>query len=105
MRRYETVIIADPELSEAQLKDLFEKFKNLITRFHGNLIKIENWGLKNMAFEVNHKRSGHYVIFEYCGNPDIVEKIEHNIKIDDRIIRFLTIKTSDKINELERKSN
>ncbi len=97
MRKYETVIVADSELSEAQLQDLFEKFKNIIVSSQGQLITIENWGLKNMAFEVHHKRSGYYVILQYCGGSDIVRQIEHSIKMDDRIIRFLTIKLANKV--------
>ncbi len=101
MRKYETVIVANPELSEAQLQDLFEKFKNIIARSQGHLINIENWGLKNMAFEVHHKKSGYYVIVQYCGGSDIVRQIEHSIKMDDRVIRFLTIKLANKVNETE----
>jgi small subunit ribosomal protein S6 len=96
LREYETVIVADPDLSEEQLEDLITKFKNIIIRDNGLIKEVEKWGLKELAFKVKHKKKGYYFVFHYYGGPDIVEEVERNIKIDDRIIRFLTFKVSKK---------
>jgi len=96
LREYETVIVADPELSEEQIEDLVTKFKNIIDRNKGIMKEVEKWGLRDLAFKVNHKRKGYYLILHYYGGAKLVTEIERNIKIDDRIIRFLTIKISKK---------
>lgn len=96
LREYETVIVAAPELSEEQIEDLLTKFKNIITRNEGVMKEVEKWGLRDLAFKVNHKKKGYYAILHYYGGPELVSEIERNIKIDDRIIRFLTIKVSKK---------
>ncbi|MCD6320490.1 MAG: 30S ribosomal protein S6 [Candidatus Desulfofervidaceae bacterium] len=96
VREYETVIVADPELSEEQIEELFTKFGNIIARHEGILKEVEKWGVRDLAFKVNHKRKGYYAILHYYGGSELVNEIERNIKIDDRIIRFLTIKVSKK---------
>ncbi len=101
LREYETVIVADPDLSEEQLADLIEKFQNIIVRDKGIVKEVEKWGLKDLAFKVKHKNRGYYFILHYYGGPDIVEEVERNIRIDDRIIRFLSFKVSK--DEFDRK--
>jgi len=96
LREYETVIVLDPELSEAEIEKVLSKFEEIIKKHNGIIKEIEKWGIKTLAFKVKHKRKGYYAVFHYYGRPETIEEVERNIKIDDRIIRFLSFKTSKK---------
>jgi len=97
LQEYETVIVVDPDLSEEQKEEVFAKMENIIKQYSGILKEIEKWGLRNLAFKANHKQKGYYALLRYYGKSDIVEKLERNIRMNDKIIRFLTIKVSPKV--------
>ncbi|AMM41185.1 Ribosomal protein S6 [Candidatus Desulfofervidus auxilii] len=96
LQEYQTVIIVDPDLSEEQIEEVFSKMETTIKQHDGILKEIEKWGLRDLAYKINHKQKGYYALLHYYGKSDIVEKLERNIKMNDKIIRFLTIKVSPK---------
>ena len=87
---YETVFIITPILSDAQVKDTVEKFKSVLTKNGADIINEESWGLKKLAYEINHKTTGFYFLLEYQGAPTIVNILETEFRRDEKIIRFLT---------------
>ncbi len=90
--RYETVFIATPVLSEAQMKEAVDKFKNLITKNKGEIVHEENWGLKKLAYPIQKKSTGFYYLMEFIADSSFVQKLETEYRRDERIIRFLTFK-------------
>ena len=90
--RYETVFIATPVLSEAQMKEAVEKFKKLITDNGGEIIHEENWGLKKLAYPIQKKSTGFYYLIEFDAEGEFIQKLETEYRRDERIIRFLTFK-------------
>ena len=87
---YETVFILTPVLSDVQVKDTVEKFKAILTNNNAEIINEENWGLKKLAYEINHKTTGFYFFLEYIGEPTIVNILETEFRRDEKVIRFLT---------------
>jgi len=92
LNQYETVFIATPVLSEAQMKEAVEKFKNVITSNSGEIVHEENWGLKKLAYPIQKKTTGFYYLVEFRGEGELIEQLELQFRRDERIIRFLTIK-------------
>ncbi len=92
LNQYETVFIATPVLSEAQMKEAVQKFKKVITDNDGKIIHEENWGLKKLAYPIQKKSTGFYYLLEFEGAGDLIEKLELQYRRDERIIRFLTFK-------------
>ena len=90
--RYETVFIATPVLSEAQMKEAVEKFKALITENGGQIVYEENWGLKKLAYPIQKKSTGFYYLIEFEAEGEFIRKLETEYRRDERIIRFLTFK-------------
>jgi small subunit ribosomal protein S6 len=90
--RYETVFIATPVLSEAQMKEAVEKFKKLITDNGGSIVHEENWGLKKLAYPIQKKSTGFYYLIELEAEGEFIQKLEIEYRRDERIIRFLTFK-------------
>ena len=92
MNQYETVFILTPVLSDEQMKEAVEKFKGFIAAEGGNIVNEENWGLKKLAYPINKKSTGFYILIEFEAEPTIVKKLEVAYRRDERVLRFLTLK-------------
>jgi small subunit ribosomal protein S6 len=91
MRHYETVVIADPDLSPDVQQTLFEKTRTLISGNAGELIDFDEWGNKRLAYEIRKKQRGHYVRLDYCGSGATVSSLENALRIDERVLKFMTV--------------
>jgi small subunit ribosomal protein S6 len=91
MRRYETIVIVDPDLSEEDRKALFTRVNEIISQNAGVLIAEDPWGTKKLAYEINKKTRGFYIRFDFCGMGPLVDELERQFRIDDRIMKFLTV--------------
>ena len=91
MRRYETFVIIDPELSGDQRSPLIGRTEELITQMDGFLIKTDDWGEKKLAYDIKKKGRGYYVRFDYCGLAPLVNEIERFFRIDDRALKYMTV--------------
>ena len=91
MRRYETIFIADPDIQESVRTTLFDKFKNLIAQEKGILIDFDEWGNRKLAYEIMKKSRGHYVCMTYGGDGDLIKELERNFRLDDKVLKFMTI--------------
>lgn len=92
LNQYETVFIATPVLSEAQMKEAVDKFKGIITSNKGEIVHEENWGLKKLAYPIQKKSTGFYYLIEFKAEGDLIDKLEVQYRRDERVLRFLTFK-------------
>ncbi len=95
MRRYETIVIVDPDLSEDDRTSLFTRIKNIIPQQGGVLVQEDLWGSKKLAYEIKKKPRGYYVRFDYCGMGGVVDEMERFFRIDDRVMKYLTVQLTD----------
>jgi small subunit ribosomal protein S6 len=91
LKDYESVIIFTPVLSEDQLKDAVSKYRTLITENGGELVHEENWGLTKLAYPIQKKTTGFYILYEFRATPEFISKFELAFRRDERIMRFLTV--------------
>jgi small subunit ribosomal protein S6 len=91
MKRYETVVIIDPDLSKEAEAPIFERLADLIPQFKGSLIQTDDWGTKKLAYAIKKKNRGHYVRLDFCGNGALVQEMERFFRIDDKILKFMTV--------------
>jgi small subunit ribosomal protein S6 len=89
---YETVFILTPVLSDAQMKETVEKFRNMLLEHGGEIVHEENWGLRKLAYPIQKKSTGFYQLCEFKADPSFIEKLEVQYRRDERIIRFLTFR-------------
>lgn len=101
MRRYETFIIVDPDISQEQRGLLLDRVKELIAQFNGMLVFEDDWGDRKLAYEIKKKERGYYVRFDYCGGAELVNEIERFFRIDDRALKYMTV-LLDKDADLEK---
>ena len=92
MNHYETVFILTPVLSEPQMKEAVEKFKTILVNEGCEILNEENWGLKKLAYPIEKKSTGFYVLIEFKANPDVIAKLETQYRRDERVIRFMSFK-------------
>ena len=90
LKQYETVFIATPVLSEAQMKEAVAKYTELITANGGEIVYQEDWGRKELAYPIQKMTSGFYYLIEFKADPQFVNTLETQYRRDERIIRFLT---------------
>jgi len=92
MYQYETVFILTPVLSDDQMKEAVEKFKKLLTDDGAEILNEELWGLKKLAYPIEKKSTGFYVMIEFKAEPSLIAKLEVNYRRDERVLRYLTVK-------------
>ena len=92
MKRYEVIAIVKTELSEEDINAIIERSSNIITERKGVIAKAEKWGKRRLAYEINKQKDGFYFLIDFAGDGPIVAEIERNFKIDDRILKFMTVK-------------
>jgi len=91
MRRYETFIIIDPDLSDEERSPIFEKVKDLIQQDECLLVMLDEWGARKLAYEIKKKSRGYYVRLDYCGTGKLVNEMERFFRIDDRVMKYMTV--------------
>ena len=97
MKRYETITIIDPDVSEDTRGQFLDRITNIITQKEGYLAKLDLWGMKKLAYEVRKKSRGYYVLFDFLGHGEIVDEMERIFRIDDRCIKFMTILLAENV--------
>jgi small subunit ribosomal protein S6 len=92
MNHYETVFILTPVLSDDQMKEAVEKFKDVLKQNNAEIVNEELWGLRKLAYPIQKKSTGFYVLLEFDAEPTIVKRLETAFRRDERVIRFLTFR-------------
>jgi len=95
MRYYETLYIISPDLPDDAYREVVTKFTNLVEKNKGVVTKVDEWGTKTLAYEVKKFKRGSYVLLQYCGEPGITAELKREMSLDDRILKYQTIKLSD----------
>jgi len=91
LRRYETILIAHVDLSEDELSNLITRYGAIITDQKGILVKVERWGKRRLAYMIKKQARGFYLLIDYAGESAAVNELERNLKINDKILKFMTV--------------
>ena len=94
-RIYEVVFIVDPEAEDAEVMKLSESVQKIITDQGGTIVKIDMWGRRQMAYEINHRKEGSYVLLEVEGSGAEIAELERRMRVNDRVLRYMTIRVDD----------
>lgn len=104
MRRYELIIILRPNLGEEEINNVIDYSQKIISDENGTVIDLNKWGMKKLAYPIKKEIQGYYVFCDYAGTPASVTEVERRFRIDDAVLKYLTIKTADAISEEEAQS-
>ena len=92
MNLYEHTIVARQDTSPAQIKQLTDKYSNIVTKNDGEIVQTEEWGLLNLAYIIKKNKKGTYIHFKIKGSGKIIEELEKNEIIDKNLLRNMTVK-------------
>ena len=92
MAFYENTIVAKQDLAEKDLKTIKDKYNEIINTSSGKVVKIEEWGLLNLANKIKKYKKGFYIHYKFEGNAETLDQVKKKIKVDSSIIRYLTVK-------------
>jgi small subunit ribosomal protein S6 len=98
MRRYETILILDPDLSEDGRAPLIERIGQFIPQQGGLVVEEDHWGVRKLAYDIKRKQRGYYLRFDYCGTGPLVTELERFCRIDDRVMKYMTVQLADAVN-------
>ena len=95
MRRYETIFIASPTLTDEQSDELVKQYEGIIAEQGGELLKTEKWGRKKLAYEVQKFSEGYYTLFEMNAGPNLIAELERRFRNNDAVIKYLSVRMDE----------
>ena len=95
MRRYETIFIASPTLTDEQADELVKQYEGIIAEQGGELLKTDKWGRKKLAYEVQKFSEGYYTLFEMNAGPTLIAELERRFRNNDSVIKYLSVRMDE----------
>lgn len=92
MNKYEALYIITPEIEDEALKAVVEKFNGIVTGNGGEIEKVDEWGKRRLAYAIDYKTEGYYVLITFQGAPELPRELERNFKNDEGILRYIVVK-------------
>jgi small subunit ribosomal protein S6 len=99
MANYESVLIARQDLGASQVNALVSELSEVIKKEGGEIVKVDNWGLKNLAYRIKKNRKGHYVLLNIVAPSSAISEYERLIRLNEDVIRYMTVKVDEFNNE------
>ncbi len=95
MTNYESVLIARQDLGASQVNSIVEELTNVIKKEGGEVVRVDNWGLKNLAYRIKKNRKGHYVLMNISAPATAIAEFERIMRFNEDIIRYMTVKVDE----------
>lgn len=95
MPSYETTVIAKASATEEQIQALKAKVESIVQAHEGQVGNFEDWGTRKLSFDIQKENRGRYVYFGFLGNTETVAEIERNLRINENVVRYLSVNLSD----------
>ena len=92
MRTYEVIFIVRPDLPEAEVETLVEQMQNGVTESGGEIVKVDNWGKRTLAYRVAGQREGIYVLFEINSDGKVLRELERRLKVTESVIKVFSVR-------------
>ena len=102
VRQYELVYIMAPEATEQEVTDLHTQIESIVTRYHGELQKTENWGRRKLAYRIGKHREGTYVLEVFTGTGELTKELDRRLKVLDSVIRHLIVRVDEELRLADR---
>ena len=100
MSNYESVLIARQDLGASQVNELVSSLSDVIKNKGGEVVKVDNWGLKNLAYRIKKNRKGHYVLLNIVAPAQAIFEYERLVRLNEDVIRYMTVKVDEFNNEM-----
>ena len=95
MANYESVLIARQDLGASQVSNIVSDLSDIIKKEGGEVVRVDNWGLKNLAYRIKKNRKGHYVVMNISALANAIAEFERIMRFNEDIIRYMTVKVDE----------
>ena len=103
MRVYEELFIVRPDATEEEIDPLVEQVSGIVTGTGGNIEKTEKWGVRRLAYRVQKRSEGNYILLQFTAGPDTVKEIERRLRVSDLVLKFITVRIDEKMKRIEKR--
>ncbi|MBI5281076.1 MAG: 30S ribosomal protein S6 [Candidatus Solibacter usitatus] len=104
MRIYEELFIVRPDAPEEEIDGFIEQVKNVITSAGGAVDKVDKWGVRKLAYRVEKRSEGFYVLVQFTAGPDVVKEVERRMRVTDMVMKFISVRIDEKLKKLEKRT-
>jgi small subunit ribosomal protein S6 len=95
MRKYETIFILHPELSEDDIKSVTAKAQDVISTFKGECFRMDDWGIRKLAYPIKKSARGRYYYLRFDGESALIAELERRLRLDDKVLRYQSVNITD----------
>ena len=103
MRIYEELFVAKPDVTDEEIDPFIEQLTKLITSHGGTVDKSDKWGIRKLAYRVQKRTEGYYVLLQFTAGPDAVKEIERRLRVSDMVMKFITVRIDEKLKKMEKR--
>ncbi len=103
MRVYEELFIVKPDAPEEEVDGFIEQVKQVISTGHGNVDKVDNWGVRKLAYKISKYNEGRYVLVVFSSSPELVHEVERRMRVADLVIKFITVRVDEKQKKIDKR--
>ena len=95
MRKYETIFILQPELSEDDIKSVTAKAQDVISAYKGECLRMDDWGIRKLAYPIKKSARGRYYYLRFDGESALIAELERRLRLDDKVLRYQSVNITD----------
>jgi len=103
MRIYEELFIVRPDATDEEIDPLVEQLTNLIASQGGNVSKSDKWGVRKLAYRVQKRNEGYYILLQFTAKPETVKEVERRLRVADLVMKFITVRIDEKLKKIEKR--
>jgi small subunit ribosomal protein S6 len=103
MRIYEELFIVRPDATDEEIDPLIEQIKGIVTSHGGTVDKTDKWGVRRLAYRVQKRSEGHYILLQFSASPGTVHEIERRLRVTDMVLKFITVRIDEKLKRIEKR--
>ena len=100
MRVYEELFIIKPDAPDEEVDGFVEQIKQVITSGKGTVDKVDNWGVRKLAYRVQKRTEGFYVLLQFVAKPETVHELERRLRVSDQVLKFLTVRVDVRLKKV-----
>ncbi|HET8550664.1 MAG TPA: 30S ribosomal protein S6 [Bryobacteraceae bacterium] len=103
-RVYEELFIVRPDATEEEVDGIVEPIRGVVTNAGGTVDKLEKWGVRRLAYKVEKRNEGYYVLMQFTsGAPAVVREVERRLRVNDAVMKFITVRIDEKLKKVEKR--
>jgi len=103
MRVYEELFIVRPDATDEEIDPLVEQLRGIVTSNSGAVDKVDKWGVRKLAYRVQKRNEGYYVLLQFTAGPDAVKEVERRLRVSDMVMKYLTVRIDEKLKRIEKR--